>query len=73
MAVVALFGFNPQALAASETWSGSGGNGNWSNTNNWVGGVAPGSTSSTSSADVAVFNAAIANGWGNSGTPVVID
>src|SRR5271166_4266379 len=45
LALFALCGFNPQALAASQTWNGgSVADGNWSDTANWVGGAAPGST-----------------------------
>ena len=48
--------------------------GNWSTVGNWSGGAAPGSTSLTTSADVATFNAAIANTWGNAvGNPILID
>jgi len=62
------------ARAASQTWDGGGGNANWSTVNNWVGDTAaPGDTASTSNGDVATLNAAIANGWGNAGTPIVID
>ena len=61
------------ASAASGTWNGgSTANGNWSTTANWT--AVPGSTSSTTSADTATFNAAIANTWGNSAAnPIVID
>ena len=62
------------ANAASQTWNGgSATDGNWSDISNWAGGAAPGATSGTTSADVATFNTAIAHGWGNSGTPIVID
>ena len=62
-------------FAASQTWDGgSTVNGTWSTAANWVGDpTAPGATSGSSSTDVATFNSAIANTWGNSGTPVVID
>jgi len=74
LAIFALFGFNPQALAASETWSGSSStDGNWSDTANWVGGAAPGSTTVTTNTDIATFNTAITNNWGLIGTPIVID
>ncbi len=61
--------------AASQTWAGgSGANGNWSTGANWSGGAAPGSTSLTTSTDIATFNAAISNTWGNSAAnPIVID
>src|ERR1700722_17890522 len=63
-----------KAKAANQTWSGgSSANGNWSTATNWAGNLAPGSTASTTNTDVATFNAAIVNGWGNSGTPIVID
>jgi autotransporter-associated beta strand protein len=64
-----------QALAASETWSGGGPSGNWSNSANWSGGAAPGSTSGITSPDIALFNTAVSTGtWGGSaGNPVVID
>ncbi len=49
-------------------------NGNWSRNGNWSGGAPPGSTVLTNSTDVATFNAAITNTWGNAaGNPVVID
>src|SRR5208282_1747479 len=63
------------ALAASQTWNGASPSGNWSNTANWAGGAAPGSTSGTTSTDIATFNTAVTSGtWGGSaGNPVVID
>jgi autotransporter-associated beta strand protein len=63
------------AQAASQVWDGgSVVNGNWSTIENWVGDpAAPGSTASTTNADVATFNAVIANTWGLVGTPIVID
>jgi autotransporter-associated beta strand protein len=63
------------ARAANQTWTGGSPNdGNWSDTLNWTNSAAPGSTSTTTSTDVATFNAAIANTWGASaGNPVVID
>ena len=66
----------PFAQAASQTWDGgSTVNGNWSTITNWTGDpAAPGATSGTTNTDVATFNAAIANTWGNVvGNPVVID
>lgn len=61
--------------AADQTWTGgSGANGNWSTPANWSGLAAPGATSGTTNPDVATFNAAIANTWGNAaGNPIVID
>ena len=63
------------AHAASQVWDGgSVVNGNWSTIENWVGDpAAPGDTASTTNADVATFNAVIANTWGLVGTPIVID
>jgi fibronectin-binding autotransporter adhesin len=61
-----------QTRAASQTWTGGGANGNWSTILNWNGAV-PGATSGGTSTDVATFNAAIANTWGNVGTPIIID
>ncbi|MFA6175246.1 MAG: autotransporter-associated beta strand repeat-containing protein [Phycisphaerae bacterium] len=63
------------AHAANQSWTGgSVTDGNWSTIGNWSGGAAPGSTAVTNSTDVATFNAAIANTWGNAaGNPVVID
>ena len=61
--------------AANQTWDGgSTVNGNWSTILNWNGDVAaPGATSGTTNADVATFNAAIANTWGNAANnPIVI-
>ena len=66
----------PFAQAASQTWDGgSVANGNWSTVGNWLGDpTAPGATSGTTNTDVATFNAAIANTWGNAvGNPIVID
>ncbi|MES2308456.1 MAG: autotransporter domain-containing protein [Verrucomicrobiota bacterium] len=61
--------------AASQIWNGgSGVDGNWSTVGNWAGGAAPGATVGTASTDIATFNSAIANTWGNAvGNPVVID
>lgn len=71
---VAVAAGTPQTHAASQTWSGnSSSNGNWSTVGNWAGGAAPGSTTLLTNGDTATFNAAIAHGWGTSGTPVVID
>ena len=63
------------ARAGNQTWTGGNAtSGNWSNSDSWNGGNAPGSTSSTTSPDVATFNTAIANTWGNSAlNPIVID
>jgi fibronectin-binding autotransporter adhesin len=71
--VAALFSYGVHA--ANETWNGGSlVNGLWSDLSDWVGGAPPGSTSSTTDTDVATFNAAIANTWGNSaGNPIVID
>lgn len=63
-----------QAWASDQVWSGKGPNGRWSAGANWQGGVAPGSTSGTSSADMATFNSPIASTWGKSeSNPIVID
>lgn len=64
----------PSAFAASQNWDGgSVTNGNWSNVDNWNGAI-PGATSGTTSTDIATFNAAIANTWGNaSGNPIMVD
>jgi fibronectin-binding autotransporter adhesin len=61
--------------AADRTWDGgSTANGSWGTDTNWdKNRTAPGSTSSTTSGDVATFNAAIANTWGLVGSPIVID
>lgn len=63
------------ATASDQTWTGgSAVDGNWSTGANWSGGAAPGSTTVLDNGDVATFNAAIANTWGNAaGNPVVID
>jgi len=60
-------------LAANQTWTGGVTNANWSTTNNWVGGAAPGATSGTTNTDIATFNTAIANTWGLVGSPILID
>ena len=51
-----------------------GANGLWSTTADWVGAIAPGSTTLTNSADVATFSSAIVNTWGNRAVnPIAID
>jgi hypothetical protein len=73
--IAALLG-SPSARAATYIWDGgSGVDGGWATTTNWGGDItAPGATSGTTNADIAVFNTAIANTWGNSaGNPIVID
>ena len=58
---MAVFVLAPSSVFAdSQTWDGSDSN-NWSTAANWVGNAVPGSTSVTNSADVATFNAAVAN------------
>lgn len=66
--------FTLPAMAASQNWDGGSlVNGNWSDVGNWNAAV-PGSTSVTTNTDVATFNAAIVNTWGDAvGNPVVID
>ena len=62
------------ASATSIVWDGDSlVDGNWSTLLNWVGdAAAPGATSGTTNADIAVFNSAIANTWGNAaGNPIV--
>lgn len=75
LSVALLAATGPSAIAATESWTGgSTVNGDWSTGANWSGGAAPGSVSVTTSTDVAIFNTAIANTWGNSAVnPVVID
>jgi fibronectin type 3 domain-containing protein len=65
----------PAVQGGNQTWNGGDAtNGDWSDTDNWVGGAAPGGTAVLTSPDVATFNSAISGqGWGNSGTPVIID
>jgi autotransporter-associated beta strand protein len=67
----------PAARAASETWIGlSGTTGNWGDIFNWSGQTAaPGSTSGTTSTDIATFNSAVSTGtWGGSaGDAIVIN
>ena len=61
------------AQAANQIWTGgSVVDGNWGTILNRDGAV-PGSTSILNSTDIATFNAAIANTWGLTGTPIVID
>jgi autotransporter-associated beta strand protein len=62
-------------VAAQDYWTGgSTTNGDWSNGDNWSNGTPPGDTDDTTSTDDAVFDAPIANTWGNSAAnPVVID
>lgn len=62
------------AQAANQTWDGgSVVDANWSTVENWNGDTAPpGSTSETTNADIATFDAAIANTWGDAvGNPIV--
>jgi autotransporter-associated beta strand protein len=62
------------ARAASQVWDGGGADANWSTVTNWVGDplAAPGDTASTTNTDVATFDAAIANTWGDAvGNPIV--
>ena len=61
------------ARAADGSWDGgSTANGNWATAQNWIGDpTAPGATTGTTNPDIATFNAAIANSWGLTGTPVV--
>ena len=72
--IAALLGC-PSARAADGTWTGGSlANGNWSSALNWLSGTVPGATSGTTNPDIATFNAAIANTWGNTAVnPIVID
>ncbi|MGA2053637.1 MAG: autotransporter-associated beta strand repeat-containing protein, partial [Opitutales bacterium] len=65
----------PALQGGNQTWNGGDAtNADWSDADNWVGGAAPGGTAVVTSPNVATFNSAIsAQGWGNSGTPVIID
>ncbi len=65
----------PLRARASQIWDGGGANGIWSNVIDWLGDIAaPGDTVSTDNPDVGIFNAAIANTWGNAASnPIVID
>ena len=68
IAIFAMVGlFSAPAFAANQNWiGGSVANGDWGNVDNWSGGAVPDGAG--------IFNAAIANTWGNaSGNPVVID
>jgi fibronectin-binding autotransporter adhesin len=74
-AAIAALLCDQSAFAASQIWDGDGTNANWSTSANWVssvGGV-PGATSGTTNTDVATFNAAIANTWGLTGSPILIN
>ena len=75
LAAICVVLFLQPAMAGNQTWTGGNAtSGNWNTVGNWSGGAAPGSTSGTTSTDVATFNAAIANTWGNSTlNPIVID
>lgn len=66
---VLIGGWSPVAAAADATWSASGG-GNWSNGASWSTGVAPGSTATTDSVDVATLGASIT---GSTRVDVTID
>jgi fibronectin-binding autotransporter adhesin len=76
-AAAAILSWHP-AQAATQTWNGgSSANGDWNTNANWASGNPAGFTSNPGDgADnaVAIFNAPIANTWGNSAAnPVVID
>ncbi len=62
-------------FAANGTWDGGSlTDGNWTTLGNWTGDTAfPGALSGTTNTDIATFNTAIANTWGSSGTPILID
>ncbi|MCX6876664.1 MAG: autotransporter-associated beta strand repeat-containing protein [Verrucomicrobia bacterium] len=62
------------APAASEIWDGGGAYANWSTVANWVGdSAAPGDPAGTTNPDLATFDAAIVNTWGEPDSPIVID
>jgi len=67
-----VFSYSRPVSAASAAWTG-GTSASWVTGSNWSPAAAPGSTAVTNTADVATFNAAIAGGFGTSGTPIVID
>jgi autotransporter-associated beta strand protein len=73
-AAMSVFVLAPSGVfAANQTWSNTGTvSGNWSETSNWGGNVAPGATSGTASTDVATFNTA-AGTYGTSANPILID
>jgi fibronectin-binding autotransporter adhesin len=72
-AAVLSLAFVVSAHAANQAWTGGGADANWSTPTNWNGGV-PGSTLITNSTDVAIFNAAIVNTWGDSAlNSIVVD
>jgi autotransporter-associated beta strand protein len=73
-AAMSVFVLAPSGVfAANQTWSNTGSvSGNWSETSNWGGNVAPGATSGTASTDVATFNTSSGT-YGTSGSPIVID
>jgi fibronectin-binding autotransporter adhesin len=72
-AVASLFLPSPAVRAANSTWLNTGSSSaNWSDTTNWVGGVAPGATSGTTDTSVATFNTAVAT-FGTTGNPILID
>ena len=60
--------------AADQIWNGQGGDSEWSSVSNWVGDLAaPGSTTGTTNSDIATFDSAIANSWGDSeANPILI-
>ncbi|MDH5265833.1 MAG: autotransporter-associated beta strand repeat-containing protein, partial [Betaproteobacteria bacterium] len=47
VAALVLLGFTVPGIASGQTWSGAGGDSNWSTPGNWVGGVAPASGNAT--------------------------
>ncbi len=60
--------------AADGTWDGGGADANWTTLGNWSGDAEfPGATTGETNTDTATFDSAIANTWGESGTPILID
>lgn len=71
--MLALLVSNSFLQAAPQSWDGGGTNANWTTPENWSGDAVPGTTGANT-ADIATFNAAITNGWGESiGNAIRID
>lgn len=71
--ILALLG-SSAAHAANQTWTGSSTvDGSWATTANWGNNTPPGATSGLTNTDIAIFNAPIANTWGNSAANPVLN
>ena len=61
------------AHAASATFSPAPTSNNFNDTGDWVGGVVPGSTGTTTDTSTATFNQTVTTGFGITGSPLLVD